>query len=104
MNDSTSLKAALADRPVSVAIEADRLVFQFYSTGVLNSEKCGTNLDHGVLAVGFGVENGQEYYLVKNSWGNTWGEEGYIKIAIEDGEGVCGIQMDPSRPTKTSKW
>jgi len=103
-NDSTSLKAALADRPVSVAIEADRLVFQFYSTGVLNSTKCGTNLDHGVLAVGYGTEDGQDYYLVKNSWGASWGEEGYIKIAIVDGEGICGIQMDASRPTKTSAW
>jgi len=103
-NDSTSLKAALADRPVSVAIEADRTVFQSYSSGVLNSTKCGTDLDHGVLAVGFGTENGQEYFLVKNSWGSSWGENGYIKIAVQDGEGICGIQMDPSYPTKTSKW
>ena len=84
--------------PTSIAIEADKLVFQFYSGGVLNSSKCGTNLDHGVLAVGYGNEDGQDYYLVKNSWASTWGDNGYIKIANNgDGDGICGIQMDAVR-------
>jgi len=61
----------------------------------LNNTNCGTTLDHAVLAVGYGVENGTNYWLVKNSWGTSWGEAGYIKIAAVDGNGICGIQMGP---------
>jgi len=90
--------ASIEAGPTSVAIEADKFVFQFYTSGVLNSTKCGTNLDHGVLAVGYGTENGEDYYLVKNSWNTSWGDQGYIKIGrTGDGEGICGIQMDPTR-------
>jgi KDEL-tailed cysteine endopeptidase len=100
-NDPDQLKAAIAKNPVSVAIEADTFVFQFYSGGVLNDAGCGTNLDHGVLAVGYGVEGGQEYFLVKNSWGAGWGDSGFIKIA-NDGQkgsaGICGIASQPSYP------
>lgn len=98
-NSSASLKAALAQGPVSVAIEADTETFQFYSGGILNSADCGDQLDHGVLAVGYGSEAGQEYYIVKNSWGADWGEEGFVRIAIQSGEGICGIQMQPVFPT-----
>ena len=93
------MKAALAQGPLAVAIEADKMVFQTYKTGVLNSTKCGTNLDHAVLAVGYGTEAGQDYWLVKNSWNTTWGDQGYIKLAIVDGDGVCGVQMDPQSVT-----
>jgi len=91
------LKDAIAKTPVSVAIEADEPAFQHYIDGVL-TENCGVKLDHGVLAVGYGTENGTEYYLVKNSWGPTWGDQGYIKIGVEAGAGVCGIQMQPVYP------
>ena len=67
--------------------------FQQYKTGVLDSENCGTNLDHGVLAVGYGSEGGKDYILVKNSWGSSWGDSGYIKIADKSGPGICGINM-----------
>mmetsp|Transcript_44133 Transcript_44133/g.59827 ORF Transcript_44133/g.59827 Transcript_44133/m.59827 type:complete len:138 (+) Transcript_44133:385-798(+) len=103
-NDPASLKAALTSRPVSVAIESQSMTFNLYQSGVLNDPDCGTYLDHAVLAVGFGIENDQEYYLVKNSWGTNWGENGYVKIAIQDGEGICGIQKDAAYPTKSSKW
>ena len=97
---SSALMASIEAAPTSVAIEADKLVFQAYTGGVLNSDKCGTTLDHGVLAVGYGTENGTPYYLVKNSWGDSWGDAGYVKIGIEDGAGVCGIQSGPpSYPT-----
>jgi C1A family cysteine protease len=57
-----------------VGIQADSRLFQQYSKGVLNSEECGTNIDHGVLAVGYGKDGNQEYFLVKNSWGPEWGD------------------------------
>jgi len=97
---SYALKAALSSKgPVSVAIEADTEVFQLYTGGVLDSDACGTSLDHGVLAVGYNSMNGEEYYIVKNSWGGTWGVGGYVNIGIEDGDGICGIQDMASYPT-----
>jgi C1A family cysteine protease len=101
-NDQISLKAAVARQPVSVAIEADTRYFQSYSGGVLTSSSCGTNLDHGVLVVGYGTENGIDYWLVKNSWGTTWGDHGYVKIgksSSTNDPGICGISMMPSFPT-----
>jgi len=88
-----ALQSALASQPIAVSIEADTLVFQSYTSGVLDSTACGTTLDHAVLAVGYGVENGINYWLVKNSWGTSWGENGYIKLAAVEGEGICGVQM-----------
>jgi len=91
---AAQLKAAIAQGPVSVTIEADKSAFQMYTGGVLNTSACGTSLDHAVAAVGYGVENGTEYYLVRNSWGSSWGEAGYIKIATQaSGAGICGIQQ-----------
>ena len=98
-NSIADMKAALNTAPLAIAIEADKLCFQTYKTGVFNSTKCGTNLDHAVLAVGYGTEGGQDYWLVKNSWNTTWGDQGYIKIAQVAGEGICGVQMDPQLPT-----
>jgi C1A family cysteine protease len=101
-NDQISLKGAVAQQPVSIAIEADTKYFQSYSSGVLTSASCGTNLDHGVLIVGYGEENGIKYWLVKNSWSTTWGDKGYVKIARSDSTndaGICGIGMQPSFPS-----
>jgi len=98
-NDPDQLKAAINLGPVSVAIQANQPVFQGYTGGIITAN-CGTNLDHGVLAVGYGVDNGVEFYLVKNSWGASWGEAGYVRIGIQAGAGVCGIQSGPpSQPT-----
>ena len=101
-NDQISLKAAVAQQPVSIAISADTKYFQSYSSGVLTSSTCYTSLDHGVLIVGYGVENGIKYWLVKNSWSTSWGDQGYVKIARSDSTndpGVCGIAMDASFPS-----
>ena len=98
-NSSSALMSSIETGPTSVAIEADKICFQYYTSGILNNTSCGTQLDHGVLAVGYGTENGQAYYLVKNSWNTTWGDQGYIKIANNgDGSGICGIQMAAVRP------
>ena len=94
-DDVDQMKAALAKQPLSVSLEADQACFQYYSSGVMDNTKCGTYLDHAVLAVGWGNEDGKDYWLVKNSWNTTWGDQGYIKIAIVDGVGICGIQMEP---------
>jgi C1A family cysteine protease len=93
------LKAAIDKGVVSVTIEADTRVFQLYTSGILNSTSCGTSLDHAVAAVGYGVENGVEYYIVRNSWGASWGDQGYIRIAAVDGLGICGIQQVSVYPT-----
>lgn len=101
--DSSDLAfmTALAKQPVSVAIEADQREFQLYKSGVLTSA-CGTNLDHGVLAVGYGSEGSNEYYKIKNSWSATWGEKGYIRIGkgtqYNGGKGQCGILLEASYP------
>jgi len=94
-------KAALAKQPLSVSIEADTAVFQGYTGGILNSAACGTTLDHAVLAVGWGSDaaSGQEYWIIKNSWSSSWGENGYIRLAIVDGLGICGVQSAPLYPT-----
>ena len=92
----SQMKAALATQPLAVSIEADQASFQYYTSGVLDSG-CGTYLDHAVLVVGWNHDSasGEDYWLVKNSWNTSWGDQGYIKIAIQDGAGVCGIQMEP---------
>jgi C1A family cysteine protease len=89
--DVASMKSALEQKPTSVAIKADTKLFQTYKSGVLSSADCGTQIDHAVTAVGFGSEGGLDYYLVQNSWGTTWGDNGFIKIAATEGAGTCGI-------------
>jgi len=100
-NNEAQLIAAVTKQPVSVAIEADRSDFQFYKSGVFNpAVPCGTSLDHGVLAVGFGTLSGSgDYWIVKNSWGTSWGQNGYIYMAQHVGAaGICGINMMSSYP------
>lgn len=102
--EEKSLVAALAMQPISVAIQADQFVFQFYKGGVLTDDSCGKNaqLDHGVLAVGYGTdsETNEPYFMVKNSWGETWGEDGYIRMSrnSENEYGMCGILKMASYP------
>jgi len=98
-NSKPDLIAAVEIGPVSIAIEADQSSFQFYSGGVFDDDSCGTNLDHGVLAVGYNTtDDGTDYFIVKNSWGPSWGLQGYILMAAKDGAGECGMNMDPSYP------
>ena len=103
-NNQLALKEAVALLgPVSIALDAETRLFQSYKGGVITSESCGTTLDHGVLIVGYGEETdtGIKYWLVKNSWGAAWGDNGYVKILRSDSSndpGVCGVAMQPSFP------
>jgi len=102
-SDDNAMMSALVLQPVSVAIEADQREFQLYKSGVFTAT-CGTNLDHGVLVVGYGTDavSGKDYYRVKNSWGESWGQGGYILLGrgeeYNGGQGQCGVLLDASYP------
>ena len=101
-NDELNLRKGVAQQPVSVAIQANKRSFQLYQSGIYSDLECGTKLNHGVLVVGYGhdYENDMKYWIIKNSWGPEWGEDGYIRIQrdIDDERGLCGIAMNPSIP------
>ncbi|CAN1123371.1 Senescence-specific cysteine protease SAG39 [Linum perenne] len=98
-NNETALQAAVAKRPVSVAIDAGSYSFQFYSSGIF-TDSCQSDLNHGVAAVGYGKGGGGKYWVVKNSWGSDWGENGYIRMerGVRTRGGKCGIAMMASYP------
>merc|ERR1712151_357781 len=95
-DDEQALMEAVSQQPVSIAIEADKMAFQSYKSGIL-SRTCGSNLDHGVLLVGYGTEGGKDYWKVKNSWGASWGEHGYIRFVR--GKDQCGLADMAVYPT-----
>jgi KDEL-tailed cysteine endopeptidase len=103
-NSDNAMMTILSQQPVSIAIEADQKAFQLYKSGIF-SETCGTNLDHGVLLVGYGTTglDSGDYYIMKNSWGVSWGESGYMRLGrglqYNNGSGQCGLLMEGSYPT-----
>ena len=101
-DNEKALARAVSKQPISVAIQANKRSFQLYQSGIYNDPDCGTELDHGVLLVGYGtdIDFNMDYWIIKNSWGKEWGENGYIKIQrnIDDKRGLCGIAMQPSYP------
>jgi C1A family cysteine protease len=107
VNSDNALMSALSQQPVAVAIEADQRTFQLYASGVFTGS-CGTNLDHGVGLVGYGSMSGVDYYILRNSWGKTWGVEGYMYLGrgndpttgkpYNGGAGQCGVLGEASYP------
>jgi len=87
---------ALQVGPVSVLVEADTSAFQFYHTGVLDSPSCGHQIDHAIVATGYGTLSGKKYWNVKNSWGVGWGDQGYVKIVRD--KKMCAIDQGPTQP------
>ena len=93
--DVDSIKNAIKTvGPVSIAINAETKVFQTYKSGIITeSDGCPTKIDHAVLAVGYGYDGDQGYFIVRNSWNTTWGDEGYVKLGMAEGAGVCGMNQ-----------
>ena len=98
MNETALLRAVTA-QPVAVAVEADQPVFQHYSGGIIDDARCGSNLDHAVLIIGYGTDPAShvDYWIVKNSWSSRWGQGGYA--LMRRGKNMCGLAMEPVLPT-----
>jgi len=91
------LKRALtAYGPLVVCIDASAIIFQLYQSGIIRASECETSINHAVQLVGYGEEKGTKYWLVRNSWGESWGEKGYMRLERTDDEnteGTCGVAL-----------
>jgi len=94
-NNAAQMKKAAAVQPLAISIDAAGRQFMNYKRGIYDGTNIVIRLDHAVLCVGYGVENGTEYWIMKNSWNTSWGEDGYMRVKIVDGPGIIGIQKEP---------
>ena len=102
-NNPSALLAAVQKQPISIAVASSSGTFAFYKSGVITSTACGTSVNHAVLLVGYGKDaaTGNDYWLIKNSWGAAWGESGYFRVLRDSvtGPGICGMLKLSSFPT-----
>jgi len=90
---------AIQDGPISILVEADRSAFQYYRSGVLDDKSCGTQIDHAITSVGYDTDaSGKKYWIVKNSWGTSWGANGYIFLVRDKNQ--CGMSPGAVQPKK----
>ncbi|KRX07130.1 hypothetical protein PPERSA_09344 [Pseudocohnilembus persalinus] len=97
-NDPDAMISQLQEQTLSVGVSAGSLGFQFYSSGIL-TKNCNGYIDHAVSLTGYNKSNATPYFIVKNSWGSSWGQQGYVWIEITSGRGTCSINNDVSYPT-----
>lgn len=93
-NNEFALLKAVSQQPIVVRVDSSGFVF--YKSGIYNGKDCGTILDHEVIVIGYGTENGIDYWLLKNQWGKSWGENGFIRVLR--GKNVCGLAIEPAYP------
>jgi cathepsin L/cathepsin K len=97
--DVAAIKEALSMQPISAAVQASSFNFQMYSGGVFDDPQCGTLPDTYVLITGWGTDPVDgDYWLIKNSFGQNWGESGYMRLLIQEGVGVCGVNLQTEYP------
>lgn len=99
--DANALLEAVAEQPVYVGIDASSKILQLYKEGIIDSPSCGSRINHAVTIVGYGTENGKDYWLIKNSWGTWWGDSGFFKVIRSRGgrdSGVCALYQDMAYP------
>jgi C1A family cysteine protease len=97
--DENALMQALLLGPVAIGMDASEEPFFMYKKGIIDSPKCGKAIDHAILLVGYGTENGKNYWKVKNSWNKSWGEGGYLRVAR--GKDMCAVADGASYPIGT---
>ena len=101
-NEMALMDALTNIGPIAVGVDASQLSFQFYRGGIYSDPSCSSvNINHAVVAVGYGTSNGRDYWLLKNSWGTTWGEDGYMRLQ-RNGKNFCGITNYAVYPTVTN--
>jgi C1A family cysteine protease len=98
---SSAIETCIATAPNAIAVEADTSYFQSYSSGIMtNAAACGTNLDHAIVAVGYNLTS--NYFIVRNSWGTSWGLSGYANLSIIAYPGMCGMNKQVQNVTTTA--